>query len=304
MSPLYAAVEAGGTKVIAALMHADGRVVERTRVATRDPAGTLGETRDFLEAAAGRHGRPVALGIASFGPIDLDPRSPRHGWITSTPKPGWRDTPLDTLWPAAWRKADAPPPIAIDTDVNAAALAEQQRGAGRGCDTLAYITVGTGIGVGVVAHGRPLHGLLHPEAGHLWPRRHPEDAFAGTCPFHADCFEGLASGPAILARCGASLDALPATHPMWRIEADYLGQLAAQILLLVSPQRLVVGGGVMQQAALFPALRERLRHWLGGYVQHAAVDADIDGFVVPPGLGNDAGLVGALLLALQAAPPR
>lgn len=297
-----AAVEAGGTKVIAALFDGDGTALERTRIATRDPAATLAEVREFLAAAQARHGAAQAVGLASFGPVALDPHAADYAHLRATPKAGWAGTDLRAMLPAALRDA----PFGIDTDVNAAALAEQRAGAGRGCASLAYVTVGTGIGVGLVLDGRAVHGALHPEAGHLWPRRAHGDDFAGVCPFHGDCFEGLASGPAIAARFGASLDALPPEHLAWARLGDELGQLAAQITLLASPQRIVMGGGVMSQRALFPTLRARARHWLGGYLEAPSRrrgDGDGDGFddfIVPPALGDEAGLRGAFELARDA----
>lgn len=294
---VFAAIEAGGTKFVCAIGQADGQLRERVRIATRDPDGTLGEVLDWLAAASARHGAPGAIGIGSFGPIDLDPRSPTHGCFLRTPKSGWSGVDL-----AGAFAARSAAPVALDTDVNAAALAECAWGAGRGLDHLAYVTVGTGIGVGVVVRGRPLHGLLHPELGHLRPRRPPQDAtFAGVCPFHGDCFEGVASGPSIVARLGRELGDADADDPIWGVEADYLGQLCAQIALALSPQRIVLGGGVMQHARLLPPLRARLRHWLGGYLARAQVEDGLDEYVVAPGLGGDSGVLGALALAIDAA---
>jgi fructokinase len=192
-------------------------------------------------------------------------------------------------------------PIGFDTDVNAAALAEHRWGAARDVGNLVYLTVGTGIGGGVIVDGVPIHGLMHPEIGHIHPRRHPlDDGFEGVCPFHGDCLEGLASGPAVLARSGAPLQQLDEAHPQWTIEADYLGQLCAQLVLTVSPQRIVMGGGVMSQARLLPLVRKRLLHWLGGYVDRSEILCDIDRYVVAPQLGDDAGVCGALVLAMDA----
>lgn len=297
-----AAVEAGGTKMVAAICNDRGTPLEQVRIPTRDPQATLAEVRDFLSAAQSRHGDARAMGLASFGPLALDPHACDFAHLRRTPKAGWSGTDLRAMLPEGLRAA----PFAIDTDVNAAALAEQRHGAGRGLGSLAYVTVGTGIGVGLVLDGRPVHGLLHPEAGHLWPRRAADDPFAGLCPFHGDCFEGLASGPAIAARWGASLDALPRGHRAFALQADYLGQLAAQIILLVAPQRLVFGGGVMAQDVLLPRLRARARHWLGGYVDSPLLSPDarghdhLDDFIVAPALGNHAGLRGAFELGRDA----
>lgn len=300
MSGLYAAVEAGGTKFVCAVFAA-GRCLDGARVATRDPGATLAEVFGFFDRVQARHGALASLGIASFGPLRLDPSASDHGRLLTTPKPGWAGFDLLGAFRCRYRL-----PTALDTDVNAAALAERQWGAGRGLDDLAYVTVGTGIGGGLVMASRPVHGLLHAELGHLRPRRHPGDAgFAGLCPFHGDCFEGLASGPAIAARSGAPAVELPAEHPVWEIEADYLGQLCAQIALTASPRRIVLGGGVMQRRALFPLIRERMRHWLGGYLPDLSGSEATADYVVPPALGAHSGLFGALLLALQAAgePP-
>ena len=291
--PLFAAIEAGGTKFVCALGTAEGELLDVVRIATRDPAATLAEALDYFGNAARKFSAPQALGIASFGPLELEPRSPRYGRFLRTPKAGWSD--FDLVTPFAQRLGV---PVALDTDVNAAALAECAWGAGRGLDSLVYVTVGTGIGGGVVANGRALHGLLHPEIGHLRPRRHVDDRdFGGVCPYHGDCFEGVASGPALVARLGGELGDAPDTHPVWAIEADYLGQLCAQLTLAVSPQRIVLGGGVMQHARLFPALRARAQHWLGGYVARTQVEEDIDAYIVMPGLGERSGILGALRLA-------
>lgn len=296
---IYAAIEAGGTKFVCALGTADGTLLERVRFPTRDPDSTLTEALAFFDAATQRHGRLRALGIASFGPLELDPQAPLYGRLLRTPKPGWHDA--DLLAPFARLGI----PIALDTDVNAAALAESVWGAGRGLDgapleSMAYITVGTGIGGGVVVHGRTLRGLMHPELGHVHPRRHPDDAgFAGVCPHHGDCLEGLANGPAIVARLGHELGNASTDHPIWDIEADYLGQLCAQLALTVSPQRIVLGGGVMQHTRLFAPIRARTRHWLGGYLARHAVEGGIDDYIVPPGLDDRSGILGAFLLAMR-----
>ncbi len=293
---LYAAIEAGGTKWVCALGSSADGVVTSTRLPTVDPQSTLAAAHRWLEQAAHTFGPPRALGIASFGPVELDPAAPHYGCLLDTPKRGWSGT--DLLAPfRAWPGV----PIALDTDVNAAALSEQALGAGRGLDSLAYLTIGTGIGLGVVVHGRMLHGLLHPEAGHLTPRRAAGDTgFAGICPFHGDCFEGLASGPALVARLGHELGDAPDDHPVWTIEADYLGQLCAQVALALSPRRIVLGGGVMQHAKLLPALRARALHWLGGYLPPLRTAAAMDDYLVPPALGQRSGILGALLLAERA----
>lgn len=303
MNALFAAVEAGGTKFVVGVGDAAGGSRETARIATRDPDATLDETIAFLRAASARHGPIAALGIGSFGPLDLDPGSPGYGSITATPKPGWRDAPL------LRRLAEGlGVPAAIDTDVNAAALAEARLGAGRGASSLAYVTVGTGIGVGLYEGGRLIHGVGHPEAGHILPRRHPaHGAFAGICPYHGDCLEGLASGPAIEAAWGSPLSALPADHPAFAAQADYLAQLAVLLVLVAAPARIVLGGGVMAQQALFPPVRARVRDLLAGYVPRLDDAGALAETIVPPACAEPPGLLGAYLLAgraLAAAEPR
>jgi fructokinase len=296
--PLYGAIEAGGTKFICAIGTARGEILEDTRIDTRDPAGTLAEVLRFFERAEARSRPLTAFGVASFGPLELRRGAARYGFITTTPKPGWRDTDLvGTLARSLSR------PIGFDTDVNAAALAELRWGAGAGLDSLVYVTVGTGIGGGVIHHGLPVHGLVHPEIGHVPVRRHPADPdFPGSCPFHRDCLEGMASGPAIVARTGRALSQSDAADAIWDIESDYLGQLAAQLVLMHSPQRILFGGGVMQQQRLFPSIQARMLQWLHDYLPHEELHAP--GFIAPPGLGNAAGISGALALAIDEAANR
>jgi fructokinase len=229
--------------------------------------------------------------------VQLDRRSSEYGYITRTPKPGWSGT--DIIGGLAREFSCA---VGFDTDVNAAALAEHRWGSAQHVQNLVYLTIGTGIGGGALINGKPIHGVMHPEMGHLYPRRHPRDAeFPGICPFHRDCMEGVASGSAIQARSGASLEDLDAAHVQWELEADYLGQLCAQLVLTLSPQRIVMGGGVMSQARLLGPIRRRMRHWLRGYIDRNEVLSDDSGYVVTPGLGGHAGVLGALALAIDSA---
>src|SRR6202789_4188179 len=247
----FGAVEAGGTKFVVAIGNDRGEILAQERFPTADPRSTLANMHAFLRQQAPAFGTLAAIGLASFGPVELDKDCARYGFIARTPKAGWSGTDMLAGLAREFRC-----PIGFDTDVNAAALAEHRWGAARDVGNLVYLTVGTGIGGGVIVDGVPLHGLLHPEIGHIHPRRHPLDVnFAGVCPFHGDCLEGLASGPAILARCGADLPHLDAAHPQCEIQADYLGQLCAQLVLTLSPQRIVMGGGVMTQTRLFPVIR-------------------------------------------------
>lgn len=283
---LYGAVEAGGTKFVCALGDGSGEIRAEARLPTTKPAETIGRAIEFFQAEAGRHGKIAALGIGSFGPVDLDPASPTWGFITSTPKEGWAGTELAG---ALGRALGVP--IAFTTDVGAAAIGEGRRGAAQGLEDFAYVTVGTGIGGAAVSGGRLVRGLLHPEMGHLRPPRHKDDAFAGVCRFHGDCLEGLASGPALAARWGKPAEELPADHEAWEIEAHYLAHLAATLTLVLSPRRILFGGGVMAQPSLLPRVREQLTRLLGGYLDPP--------WLQPPALGPRAGVLGALALAAE-----
>jgi fructokinase len=307
-APLCAGIEGGGTKFVwgVGTLAADGgepEIESRGRVDTRDPERTLAEVAEQIQGAAG--GRPLAaVGIACFGPLELDPGRARYGHMLPTPKPGWSDAPLAA--PLAGRLGA---PVALDTDVNGAALGEWLWGAARGCDPAVYLTVGTGIGGGAIVGGRTLTGLLHPEMGHIpiprlaWPDG-TLDTFDGTCPFHGDCFEGLASGPALAARLGTSADLIPDDHPVWDLEAAYLAQALATYTLVLSPQRIILGGGVMQQAHLLPRVRAGLIKTLAGYVTRDQLGPRVDEYVVAPHFGQDAGLYGAFALAQRAADNR
>jgi fructokinase len=291
---LFGAVEAGGTKFVCAVGDESGALLAVSRFPTADRDSTLARVVDFFKNYHDDFALS-ALGVACFGPVILERQSANYGFIGKTPKAGWSNTDV-----AAMLAREFSCPVGFDTDVNAAALAEHRWGLGTDTQNLVYLTVGTGIGAGVLIEGAPLHGLMHPEIGHIYPRRHELDLdFAGVCPFHGDCLEGLASGPAILARTGSELQHLDATHVQWEIEADYLGQLCAQLVLTVSPQRIIVGGGVMAER-LFPLVRQRTLHWLGGYIDRREILNDIERYIVPPALGARAGVLGALCLALDA----
>jgi fructokinase len=295
---LFGAVEAGGTKFVCAIGDESGTILAESRFPTADPDSTLARVRDFFKTAHGDF-LPSAIGVACFGPIILERRSAHYGSIGNTPKAGWSHTDV-----AAMLAREFSCPVGFDTDVNAAALAEHRWGAGSDAQNLVYVTVGTGIGGGVLIEGVPLHGLMHPEIGHIHPRRHELDVnFAGVCPFHGDCMEGLASGPAILARTGSELQHLDAAHVQWSIEADYLGQLCAQLVMTVSPQRIIMGGGVMAER-LFPLVRHRTLHWLGGYIDRPEILNGIESYIVPPALGARAGVLGALRLGIDACSGR
>ncbi|SFR76957.1 ROK family protein [Sphingomonas jatrophae] len=290
--PVTIGIELGGTKGIAVL--ARGRdIVERVRVPTTTPAETLGA---LLEQAArwAAAEAVAAIGLASFGPLRLDPARTGYGRIAATPKPGWADADVRGAF------AGLGLPLGFDTDVNGAVLAEARWGAAQGCDTAAYMTVGTGIGVGLMAGGRPLHGLLHPEVGHLRVRRVEGDSFPGICPFHGDCLEGLAAGPAIAARAGAPASELDADHDAWGFVSDALAEAMAILLLTASPQRILIGGGVGAGVPhLLPRVRAATAAKLASYLDEVDAAA-LDRIIVPPALGDDAGPLGAVALALDA----
>ena len=295
-------IEAGGTKFVCAVAaEADLPVLlAETRFPTTAPGETIARAIGFFREQEARFGPLAALGVAAFGPADVHEGSATFGAITSTPKPGWANTPLLAPLRAAFNV-----PMGFDTDVNAAALAEGRWGAAQGLDTFLYLTVGTGIGggamVGVQNPGRLLHGLVHPEMGHIpVPHDRQRDPFPGSCPFHGDCLEGLANGPALEQRWGQRAETLPPDHPAWELEAEYLAGALATYVCVLSPQRILLGGGVMEQTHLFPRIRARLLALLNGYVQADALLHGIDSYVVPPALGARAGVLGALALAAQA----
>lgn len=297
MAPLCGAVEAGGTKFVCMVGTGPDDIRAEVRFPTTTPAETLARTVEFLRTEQGRLGPLAAVGLASFGPVDLAAGSPTYGYITSTPKPGWANADVVGTVGRALGV-----PLGFDTDVNGAALAEARWGAACGLDTLVYLTVGTGIGGGGIAGGRLMHGLIHPEMGHIRvPHDRSADPFPGVCPYHGDCLEGLASGPAVKARWGRPAEELPADHPAWALEAEYLAQALAIYVCVLSPQRLVLGGGVMSAPQLFPLIRARLVSLLNGYVQAPEILRDTDRYVVPPALGHRAGVLGALALALAVA---
>lgn len=291
---LYGAIEAGGTKFVCAVGTGPTNLTAQARFATRTPQETLGQCIEFFRAQP-----PIeALGIGCFGPIELRRGASLYGHVTTTPKIGW--TNADIVGPL--REALALP-IGFDTDVNAALLGESRWGAARGLETAIYLTVGTGIGGGALVGGQLAHGLVHPEMGHLLVPREPDDlAFAGHCPFHGGrCWEGLASGPALERRWGQRAETLPDDHPAWDLEARYIASALTSLVLVLSPERLILGGGVMQVSALFPLVRKYLTRSLAGYVRADALNEGMEQYVVPPLLGSQSGIAGALALAERAA---
>jgi len=293
MEKLFGAIEAGGTKFVCMVASGPERVVEETRFPTTTPDETIDRAVEFFRPYTGR-GQLAAVGIGSFGPVDLDPVSPTYGFITTTPKPGWSQVDLRGHVARGLEL-----PVAFDVDVVAAAIGEHAWvEANRELDPFVYVTVGTGIGVGVIANGRPLHGLIHPEAGHFpIPHDRQRDPFRGVCPYHDDCWEGLATGPSMEKRWGQKAESLPADHPGWDLEAEYLALGIQDLVYAYSPQRIVLGGGVAQAPGLLDKVRARVRDGLNGYVHSPLVVERIEEYLVPPALGSRSGGLGAIAMA-------
>lgn len=289
---LVGGIEAGGTKFVCAVGTSAHDLRTETQFRTTTPVETIGRAVAFFRQE--RQKEPIrAVGIGAFGPVDLHPDSPMYGHITTTPKEGWRH--FDFVGEI---RAALDIPVGFDTDVNAAALGEHRWGAAQGLDTFIYLTVGTGLGGGGLANGRPLHGLLHPEMGHVRiPHDWNADPFPGVCPYHGDCLEGLATGPALEQRWGQRAETLPSDHPAWQLEARYLALALVNYITVLSPQRIIMGGGVMQQSQLFPMVRHEVQRLLQGYVQSPEILEGIDEYIVPPELGKRAGVLGAFVLA-------
>lgn len=291
---VYAGIEAGGTKFVCAIGTGPDDIRAETRFPTTTPDETIARAIEFFQQQQVTH-ELTSLGIASFGPVDPNPASPTFGYITSTPKTPWIDTDLAGT---ISRALDLP--VGFDTDVNGAALAEHRWGAAQGLDTFIYITVGTGLGGGAMVNGKLLHGMMHAEMGHmLIPHNWDADPFAGLCPFHSDCLEGLAAGPALAARWQTDPQTLPPEHPAWELEAHYLGLGLVNMICTLSPQRIIMGGGVMQQQHLFALIHNQVYALLNGYIQQNQILEEMDSFIVPPGLGNRSGVLGAIALAQQ-----
>lgn len=293
MEPIHnlmiAGIELGGTKTVVAIGHPDGRLIEEFRYPTTHPEETLVVAIEWIR----QWGNPEALGVGAFGPVMLGDKGDDHGRVLATPKPGWAGFSISAILRGAFPGIR----IVMETDVNAAALAESRLGAARGLADVVYITIGTGIGAGILSGGHLVHGSLHPEFGHLKVPRSPGDEFAGLCPFHGDCLEGLASGPAIAARWGVDASALPAEHPAWEIQAWYLAHGVLALAAITAPSRVVIGGGVSQVRGLHERVQAEFGRLSAGYfVQSQSAD-----FIVPPALGQNAGILGALLLVASTA---
>jgi len=296
-APLIAAIEAGGTKFVVAIGTGPDDIRAIHRIDTGEPDRTLRNVMQWIAAACRKFGAIKAIGIGSFGPVDLDREGGTFGYITTTPKPGWQHVPLVPMLHGRFQV-----PIGFDTDVNAAAIGEQLWGAGQGIDPLVYITIGTGVGGGVIVNGRPLHGLLHPEIGHIHV---PAPTMPGVvvpgcvCPFHSSCLEGFVSGTAIAARWGGKAQEMPLNHPAWEEVAETLAYGLVNVILTLSPRRIILGGGVMHQPGLIELVRSHVVRHLNGYVHAVEILQDIEAYIVLPGLGDRSGICGALALGMQ-----
>ncbi len=283
---LFGALEAGGTKMVLAVGNENGEIMERVSIPTETPSITIPKIIDYFKGK-----KIAALGIASFGPVDLDKKSKTYGYITSTPKLAWVNFDL-----VGNIKNALSVPIGFDTDVNGSALGEATWGSTKGIDSSIYITIGTGVGVGVYQNGRLLHGMLHPEGGHVLLSKHPEDNFEGVCPYHPNCLEGLASGPSIEKRWGKKAIELKDEPKVWELEAYYIAQALVDYILTLSPHRIILGGGVMHQEQLFPLIRSKVTELLNGYVRTSQIN-DIGNYIVPAALNDNQGIMGCIQLA-------
>lgn len=286
---LLGALEAGGTKMVCAVGDENGNLIDRISIPTETPEQTMPQMIDYFKLH-----NPVALGIGTFGPADLNPTSETYGCITTTPKLAWANYNIRSTFAKALQI-----PVGFDTDVNAAVLGEASFGCMKDIHTGIYITIGTGVGVGVMVNRKLLHGMLHPEGGHILLSRNPSDKYKGSCPYHDNCLEGLAAGPAIEGRYGKKALELKDIPEVWELEADYIAQALMNYILILSPERIVLGGGVMHQEQLFPLVRRKTAELLNGYIKTKQMD-NLDTYIVPPSLNDNQGILGCLKLALEA----
>ncbi|MFC2010012.1 ROK family protein [Chloroflexota bacterium] len=294
MERLYGGIEAGGTKFVCAVGTGPDDIRLRTQFPTTTPDETIGKAIDFFRKSAKI--QPLAgIGIASFGPVNLDRNSPDYGYITHTPKPGWSNTDFVETVNSALNI-----PVAFDTDVNGAALGEHLWGAAQGLNTFIYLTVGTGIGGGGMVNGELIHGLVHPEMGHVRiPHNRQSDPFEGCCPYHGDCLEGLACGKAMELRWGTPCEDLPADHPAWEMEAHYLALGLNNFICTLSPQRIIIGGGLMKHPSLLTIVRQNVIDLLNGYINSPQITENIEEYIISPSLGDLSGVLGAIGLAAK-----
>lgn len=286
---IIGAIEAGGTKFVCGICNEKGEVLERVSFPTETPEITMSNVINFFT-----NKNIERLGIGSFGPIDPNLNSKTYGYITKTPKPHWSDFNI-----IGKLKEHFDIPMSFSTDVNGAALGEATWGGAKDLKNCIYLTIGTGIGGGAIIEGNIVHGMLHPEMGHILVKRHPTDYYIGKCPFHSDCFEGMASGPAIEERWGIKAYNLPIGHKAWELEGYYIAQALINYILILSPEKIILGGGVMKQKQLFPIIRKNIKELLNDYVQTKEILENIDEYIIYPYLGDNAGLLGAAALAIK-----
>ncbi|MDO5415787.1 MAG: ROK family protein [Lachnospiraceae bacterium] len=282
------ALEAGGTKMVCAIGNENGEIFERISIPTLTPEETMPQMIEYFK----KH-QVEALGIGCFGPIDLNRQSETYGYITTTPKLAWANYDITGTF-----AKELGVPVGFDTDVNGSALGESVWGITRGLENSIYITIGTGVGVGVISGGKLLHGMLHPEAGHVMVKPHPKDTFAGGCPYHGSCLEGMASGPAIMKRWGKKAQEMSDVPEVWELEAYYIGQALMNYILVLSPQKIVLGGGVMHQKGLIEQVREEVKKQLNGYINTKEME-NLEDYIVLPSLNDNQGIMGALKLGLD-----
>ena len=289
------AIEAGGTKMITAIGDEKGQLFDRISIPTTTPEETFEKMISYFKAKEKEGYKISALGIGSFGPINLDENSEKYGFITSTPKPGWANVDF-----VGYFTEKLSIPIGFDTDVNAAVLGEVTFGAAKEAKSAIYITIGTGIGAGIYYEGRLIHGMLHPEAGHIMLAKHPNDSFEGVCPYHGNCFEGMASGPSIQKRYGKKAVELKDNYCVWEIESFYIAQAITNYICMYSPEKIILWGGVMHQEQLFDMVRKKVKEMLNGYIAvDILLNTDLSDYIIKPGLGENPGILGALQLGID-----
>lgn len=286
---LIGALEAGGTKMVCAIGREDGTILEQVSIPTTTPEETLPKIVEYFKDKEIK-----ALGVAAFGPVDVNPRSETYGYILETPKLAWRHKDLLGVL-----KKELNVPMGLDTDVNGSCLGEVTYGCARGLDSVIYITIGTGVGVGVWSGGQLVHGMLHPEGGHILLTRHESDPDGGICPYHKNCLEGFASGPSIEKRWGRKAVELVDRPEVWELESYYIAQALTDYIMLLSPQKIILGGGVMHQEQLFPLIRAKVKDMVNGYINTKEL-ADMDHYIVPASLHDDQGIMGCIKLGLDA----